>query len=64
MSLEKLKQEAEALQNTDISQMTPSELSDFVEKLAFILEKSEESLKNTTLLEINKPEEENDETDN
>ena len=62
MDLEKLKQEAEALQNIDPNQMTPEQLSALVDKLSSLLDQSEESLINTTLIEINKTEE--DETDN
>jgi acyl-CoA reductase-like NAD-dependent aldehyde dehydrogenase len=62
MNLDKLKQEAEALKNTDASQMTPDQLAEFINKLASLLDQSEQSLKNMTLIEINKPE--NNETDN
>jgi hypothetical protein len=62
MSLEKLQQEAEALQNIDPNQMTPEQLSALVERLSSLLDQSEESLINTTLIEINTPNE--DETDN
>ena len=56
MDLEKLKQEAEALQTVDASQMTPEQLAGLVDKLSSLLEQSEQSLLNNTLLEINKPE--------
>ena len=62
MSLEKLKQEAEVLQNIDPNQMTPEQLSSLIERLSSLLDQSEESLVNTTLIELNKIEE--DETDN
>ncbi len=65
MSLEKLKQEAEALQNIDASQMTPEQLTELVNKLSSLLNQSEESLINTTLIEVNKIENnDEDETDN
>ena len=65
MSLEKLKQEAEALQNIDASQMTPEQLTELVNKLSSLLDQSEESLINTTLIEVNKIENnDEDETDN
>jgi acyl-CoA reductase-like NAD-dependent aldehyde dehydrogenase len=54
MNLEKLQQEAEALQKVDASQMTPDQLAEFVSKIASILEQSEQSLKNITLIETNK----------
>lgn len=54
MDLEKLQQEAEALKNIDAAQMTPEQLAALVDKLSSLLERSEESLLNTTLLEINK----------
>ena len=59
MDLEKLQQEAEALQNTDASQMTPEQLAALVDKLSSLLEQSEQSLLSTTLLEIQN--QENDE---
>ena len=62
MSLEKLQQEAEALKQVDASQMTPEQLTEFVNKLSSLLEQSEQSLKNMTLIELNKTE--NNETDN
>jgi hypothetical protein len=55
MSLEKLKQEAEALQSIDATQLTPEQLSELVERLSSLLEQSEESLINTTLIELNTP---------
>jgi hypothetical protein len=62
MDLEKLKQEAEALQNIDVNQITPDQLTSLVDKLSSLLEQSEQSLISTTLLEINKTD--NDESDN
>ena len=59
MDLEKLQQEAEALQNTDASQMAPEQLAALVDKLSSLLEQSEQSLLSTTLLEIQN--QENDE---
>ena len=57
MSLEKLQQEAEALKNVDATQLSPEQLTALVEQLSSLLEQSEESLINTSLIEINKPEE-------
>ena len=62
MSLEKLQQEAEALKNIDVAQMTPEQLNELFEKLSSILEQSEKSLINTTFIE-SQPQNE-DETDN
>ena len=56
MNLEKLQQEAEALQKIDATKLTPEQLSEFIDKLASILDQSEESMINTTLLEVNKSE--------
>ena len=56
MNLEKLQQEAEALQKIDATKLTPEQLSEFIDKLASILNQSEESMINTTLLEVNKSE--------
>ena len=62
MDLEKLKQEAEALQVIDATNMTQEQLLELVDRLSSLLDQSEESLVNTSLIEINKPDE--DETDN
>jgi hypothetical protein len=62
MDLEKLKQEAEALQVIDATSMTQEQLLELVDRLSSLLDQSEESLVNTSLLEINNPNE--DETDN
>jgi len=65
MDLEKLQQEAEALRNIDHSQMTPEQLAELVEKISSLLDQSEQSLINTTLLEINETQkQEEDESDN
>jgi hypothetical protein len=65
MNLEKLQQEAEALQKVDPNSLTPEQLTEFVDKLSSLLDQSEESLMNTTLIEVNKIENnEDDETDN
>lgn len=56
MDLEKLKQEVEALQTTDTFSLTPEQLAEFVDKLSALLTQSEESLLNTTLVELNKSE--------
>ena len=63
MDIEKLQQELNALHQIDTDQMTPEQLEALVEKLSSLLNHSEQSLLNTTLLEINQQQEE-DETDN
>jgi len=62
LELEKLKKQAEALKDIDATSMTQEQLLELVDKLSSLLERSEESLLNTTLLEINKTD--NDESDN
>ena len=52
MNLEKLQQEAEALQKIDATKLPPEQLSEFINKLASILNQSEESMINTTLLDL------------
>ena len=54
MDLEKLQQEIKSLQNIEASQMTPEQLTELVNKLSSLLDQSEESLMNTTLIEENK----------
>ena len=53
MDLEKLQQEAEALKQIDATQLTPEQLTSLVEQLSSLLERSEESLINTSLIEVN-----------
>ena len=65
MSLEKLQQEAEALRNVDASNLSPEQLTALVDKLSSLLDQSEQSLINTTLLEINETQkQEEDEINN
>jgi hypothetical protein len=54
MDLEKLQQEVESLQKIDASQLSSDQLVELVNKLSSILDQSEQSLINTTLIEINK----------
>ena len=61
MDLEKLKQEAESLQQIDVTLLSPEQLQQLVEKLSNIIDQSEQSLLQSTLLEINKTE--NDESE-
>ena len=53
MSLEKLQQEAEALQALALTDLTPDQLSELLSKAMALLEESEQSLINTSLIEIN-----------
>jgi hypothetical protein len=52
MDLEKLQQEAEALKYLNASQMTPEQLNEFFDRLASILDKSEQSLISSTFIEL------------
>jgi hypothetical protein len=52
MDLEKLQQEAEALKYLNSSQMTPEQLNEFFDRLASILDKSEQSLISSTFIEL------------
>lgn len=63
MDLEKLQQEAEALKQINASQMTPEQLSEFFDRLASIIEKSEQSLITSTFIEL-QPQNNNDENQN
>jgi hypothetical protein len=63
MSLEKLQQEAEELQKLAATDLTPDQLSELLSKAMSLLEESEQSLINTTLIEINQIEN-NDEDNN
>jgi len=63
MSLEKLQQEAEELQKLATTDLTPDQLSELLSKAMSLLEESEQSLINTTLIEINQIEN-NDEDNN
>jgi hypothetical protein len=62
MNLEELQQEAEKLKTIDPASLTPEQLGAFLEKLSGILSQSEESLLNTSLIELNTNENELDES--
>ena len=53
MSLEKLQQEAEALQALALTNLNPDQLSELLSKAMALLEESEQSIINTSLIEIN-----------
>ena len=63
MSLEKLQQQAKDLQYLAATDLSPDQLSELLSKAMSLLEESEQSLINTTLIEINENKTE-DETDN
>ena len=52
MDLEKLQQQAKELQALATTDLTPEQVSDLVNKAMSLLEESEQSLINTTLLEL------------
>ena len=60
MDLQKLLQELEALQQMDTSTLSPEQLTELLNKISDIADQSEQSLLSTSLLEINKIEEENE----
>jgi hypothetical protein len=62
MNLEQLQQEAEKLKTIDPAALSPEQLSEFLEKLSGILSQSEESLINTSLIELNINENESNES--
>jgi hypothetical protein len=61
MSLEKLQQEAEALQALSLTDLNPDQLSELLDKAMALLDESEQSLINTSLIEINENKNEDDE---
>jgi hypothetical protein len=61
MNLEKLQQEAEKLKTVNPSSLSFEQLSEFLEKLANLINQSEESLASTSLTELNINENELDE---
>jgi hypothetical protein len=63
MSLEKLQQQAKELQALAATDLSTDQLSELLSKAMSLLEESEQSLINTTLIEINENKIE-DETDN
>jgi len=65
MNLEQIQKQLEEIQQIDMSNLSSEQLDEVLSKLSTILSQSEESLINTTLLDINKIENnEEDETDN
>ena len=60
MDLEQIQKQLEDIQQLDMSSLTSEQLDEVLSKLSTILAQSEESLINTTLLEINQQIENND----
>jgi len=59
-----MQKQLEDIQQMDISNLTPEQLTEVLNTLSTIMAKSEESLINTTLIEINQIENNNDEDNN
>jgi predicted P-loop ATPase/GTPase len=53
MNLEQLQQEADKLKAINPAALSPEQLSELITKLSSILDQSEESLINTSLIELN-----------
>ena len=62
MTLEQMQKQLEEIQQMDMSNFTSEQLNEVMEKLTAIINQSEETLINTSLIELNTPE--NDNTDN
>jgi hypothetical protein len=57
MNLEQIQKQLEDIQQMDMSNLSPEQLSEVLNRLSTIMAQSEESLINTSLIEINKSEE-------
>ena len=57
MNLEQIQKQLEDIQQMDMSNLSPEQLAEVLNTLSTIMAQSEESLINTSLIEINKPEE-------
>jgi hypothetical protein len=62
MNLEEMQKQLEDIQQMDISSLTSEQLAEVLNRLSTIMAQSEESLINTSLIELNTPE--NDEDNN
>ena len=58
MNLEQMQKQLEEIQQMDMSNLTSEQLSEVLEKISTIMNQSEESLINTSLIELNKTEDE------
>ena len=56
MNLEQIQKQLEDIQKTDMSKLSPEKLSELLNQLSSLVDESEQSLINTTLIELNKPE--------
>jgi len=62
MNLEEMQKQLEEIQQMDMASLTSEQLAEVLNRLSTIMAQSEESLINTSLIELNTPE--NDEDDN
>lgn len=60
MNLEQIQKQLEDIQKLDMSALSPEKLSEVLAQLSSLVDESEQSLINTTLIEINKPETKNE----
>ena len=60
MNLEQIQKQLEDIQKTDMSKLSPEKLSELLNQLSSLVDESEQSLINTTLIELNKPETKNE----
>ena len=61
MNLEQMLKELEQIQQMDMSNLTPEQLTEVLDKLSGIVNQSEETIINQSLIDLNKSEEDNDE---
>ena len=61
MNLEQMQKQLEEIQQMDMANLTSDQLNEVLEKLSTILNQSEESLINTSLIELNKTEDRSEE---
>ena len=53
MNLEQMQKQLEEIQQMDLANLPPEKLAEIISQLSGIVDKSEETLINTTLIEIN-----------
>jgi hypothetical protein len=61
MNLEQMLKELEQIQQMDMSNLTPEQLTEVLDKLSGIVSQSEETIINQSLIDLNKSEEDTDE---
>ena len=61
MNLEQMLKELEQIQQMDMTSLSPEQLTEVLDKLSGIVSQSEETIINTSLIELNKSEEDTDE---